>query len=57
MKFKFTGPQDEITIRGVTFEKGKAVEVDAELGAKVSGIDGFKPVRARKVKANDKNSA
>lgn len=52
MKFKWTGAQDEITIRGVTFAKGKAVDVDEELAAKVSGIEGFKPVKARKSNGN-----
>ena len=41
MKAKYTGDAKEITIRGTTFEKGKAVEVDDELGAKVLGVDGF----------------
>ena len=54
MKFKYTGDQAEITLRGVTFEKGKPVEVDADLGAKISNLDYFKAVKAR---ANVKNKA
>lgn len=46
MKFKFTGDQDEITLRGVTFEKGKAVDVDdPELIEKISALSYFSTVK------------
>lgn len=54
MKFKYTGDQDEITLRGVTFEKGKAVDVDEALAEKISVLDYFTEVKARK-NAKDKN--
>lgn len=48
MKFKFTGDQDEITLRGVTFPKGKAVDVGCEeLAEKISVLDYFKAVKPR----------
>ena len=47
-KFKYMGPQDEITLRGVTFKKGKAVGVDAALADKVSNISGFVEVKGGK---------
>lgn len=59
MKFKYTGGQDEITVRTVTFPKGKAVELDASdaahrlLAAKVAALPYFeevKPGRPRKIK-------
>ena len=55
MKIKFTGVNDltEITVRGVTFKKGVAVDVkDEELAAKVLALDYFTKARA---KSNDKN--
>ncbi len=53
MKLKYTG-DGEITIRGVTFEKGKAVDVDDEnLAAKLSALDYFQEVKARKPKAKN----
>jgi hypothetical protein len=52
MKFRFTGPQDEITLQGVTFEKGKAVDVASpELVAKISVLPYFQKVKAAR---NDK---
>ena len=59
MKFKFTGDQDEITLRGVTFEKGKAVDLsdNPDLAQKVAVLPYFSEVksRAKKAKADDKN--
>jgi len=55
MKYKYTGDLDEITLRGVTFEKGKAVDLseNAALEAKVSALDDFKAVkRGNKSNAN-----
>lgn len=50
-KFKYTGDQDAITLRGVTFEKGKAVPVeDPALAAKISVLDYFAKVKTRKVR-------
>lgn len=55
MKIKYTGPQDSITIRDVTFEHNKAVDVDDEtLAAKVAGIDGFEEVKPGRKKNADK---
>lgn len=49
MKFKFTGTDacpDEITLRGVTFTKGKAVDVaDEGLAAKLEGLEFFTEVK------------
>ena len=46
MKYKYTGDQSEITIRGVTFKKGKAVDVDdASLIQKISAIPDFSAVK------------
>lgn len=48
MKFKYTGDQDEITLRGVTFSKGKAVDVDDEiLSQKISVLPYFAEVKSR----------
>lgn len=55
MKFKYTGPDDEITLRDVTFPKGKAVDVDEGLAEKISVLDYFKAVKPR-AKRNDKNA-
>ena len=58
MKIKYTGVnnQAEITVRGVTFPKGKAVEVDdEELQVKLLGLDYFSEVKTR-AKKNDKIS-
>ena len=54
MKFKYTGPQDEITLRGVTFEKGKAVDLsdNLDLAVKVDALDYFTEAKTRKVKSN-----
>lgn len=57
MKYKFTGDQDEITIRGVTFPKGKPVTVEDDLLAqKIGALDYFEEVK-RGRKANDQDSA
>lgn len=54
MKIKYTGPQDAITIRHVTFEKGKAVDVDDDdLCTKVLGIEGFEKAKGRPAKVVD----
>lgn len=46
MKFKYTGEQDEITLRGVTFKKGKTVDVDdTDLIQKLSNIPDFSQVK------------
>lgn len=47
MKYKYIGPDDEITLRSVTFEKGKAVDLsgDPDLAAKVSALDYFQEVK------------
>lgn len=55
MKFKYTGELDEITLRGVTFEKGKAVDLsdNALLAEKINALAYFEQVkRGRKVKAD-----
>jgi hypothetical protein len=53
MKFKYTGPDDENVMRGVTFPKGKPVKVDDEsLAAKISALDYFEEVKPKKAKAN-----
>lgn len=59
MKFKFIGEQDEITLRGVTFEKGKAVVVDdASLAEKISVLPYFEEVkRGPKPKAKKDGNA
>lgn len=51
MKMKWTG-DDEITIRGVTFKKGKAVTVEGALLAKVQNIPGFVQAKRDDKKAN-----
>lgn len=54
MKIKYTGPDDEITLRHVTFQKGKPVvldmtdEADASLAEKALALDIFAKVRGRK---------
>ncbi len=48
MKYKYTGEQDEITLRGVTFKKGKAVDVDdPNLEQKISAMSDFSQVKNR----------
>lgn len=49
MKFKYTGPDDEITLRGVTFPKGKPVDLgdNPDLALKVSVLDYFAAVKTR----------
>ena len=56
MKFRYTGPDEEITLRQVTFKKGEAVDVDApEFQRKLSSLDFFKVVKPRgKAGAKDK---
>jgi len=56
MKFKYTGDQKEMPLRGIVFEKGKAVEVEDEaFAARLRNLDYFTEVKKRKPK-NDKNS-
>ena len=52
MKFKYVGDKDEITLRGVTFAKGKAVDLSENPGLadKVSALDYFKPATRKAVK-------
>ena len=46
MKFKYTGPGKDITLRGVTFKRGIAKNVkDESLAAKVARLDYFEEVR------------
>lgn len=51
MKFKFTGTDanpEKIRLRGVDFEKGKAVEVaDENFAEKLDALDYFSRVRPR----------
>jgi hypothetical protein len=48
MQFKYTGPDEEITLREVTFKAGKAVLVEDEgFQAKLSNLDYFKEVKPR----------
>lgn len=56
MKYKFTGDADEITLRGVTFEKSKAVDLseNPDLAEKVAALDYFAEVkRGRRANAED----
>ena len=55
MKFRYTGPDEEITLRQVTFKKGEAVDVDDSLVEKISVLDYFKAVKPRG-KANAENA-
>jgi len=52
MKFKYIGPDAEITLRDVTFPKGKPVDLSdkLELAVKVSVLDYFAEVKPRKRK-------
>lgn len=54
MKIKWTGDQDEITILGTTFQKGKPVVLDPEKDARVirkcGNVPGFEEVKTRKAK-------
>lgn len=55
MKFKYVGPDEEITLREITFSKGKAVDVECEnLQSKLEALDEFQAVKPRG-KRNDKN--
>lgn len=62
MKIRYEGPQDEITIRHVTFEKGDAWQpgdgqADALLAEKVLRIEGFVEVKRGRKPANGKDKA
>lgn len=53
MKFRYTG-SGEITIRHMTFEAGKPVEVeDAELAAKIAVLPYFREVKPGRPKNAD----
>ena len=60
MKIKYTGGQDEITLRHVTFTKGKAVEFDSEcqadsdLAQKVLALPDFEEVKRGRKKNENK---
>ena len=55
MKFKYTGPNKEMTLRGVTFPKNKGVEVlSPNFQAKLAALDYFAEVKPR-AKKNDQN--
>ena len=49
MKYKYTGDDDETTLRGVTFKKGKAVDLsdNPSLAAKVDALDHFEQVTTK----------
>lgn len=59
MKIKYTGEQDEITFRHVTFPQGKAVELrdddegDVRLAEKVLALSDFSEVKPRSRKVED----
>jgi len=57
MKFKYTGDLYDITLRGVCFEKGKAVDLsdNEPLAEKIAALDYFEQVKRgpKKVKASD----
>ena len=56
MKFKLTG-LSQITLRGVTFQKGKPQTVENEdLAEKLRSLDYFEEVKRGRKGANDKNS-
>lgn len=59
MKLKYTGELDSVTVRGVTFERGKAVTVDCEnLRDKMLAWPDVSEVkRERKAQTNDENGA
>lgn len=46
-KFRYIGDQAEVTCWGVTFPRGKGVEVDEDAAAKLAGNDHFEPVKPR----------
>jgi len=57
-RYKFLGTDacpDEITLRDVTFEKGKAVKVDDGLAAKLANLDYFAEVKQGRPKKDDKD--
>lgn len=57
-KVKYNGDLPEITLRGVTFAKGKPVDLtdNPDLAAKVLNLPDFAEVKPRKRK-NDQDSA
>ena len=55
MKFKYTGSDEAITLREVTFEKGKAMDVDCpDFQAKLAALDFFTQVKVRRNAKNKK---
>lgn len=50
MRVKYVGPDEKITIRGVMFAKGKAVNLgkNPDLAAKVCALDCFERAANRK---------
>jgi len=61
-KFKFLGTEacpNEIMVRDVDFPKGKAVEVNDDLAAKLTALDYFAEVkpRGRKATPDDQDEA
>ena len=56
MKFKYKGPDEAITLREVTFEKGKAVLVeDEDFQKKLSALDYFTVVKPRAKRDKNKH--
>ncbi len=53
MKIKYTGELTQRDLWGVTFEKGKAVDVDDALAHKALCVGDFEKVRGRPKKAAD----
>ena len=54
MKFKYTGDDAENVMRGVTFPKGKGVEInDKGLAVKLRNLDYFEEVKRGRKKKND----
>ncbi len=64
LRYKYTGPDEDITMRGVYFPKDKAVPVDDSLGAKIDVLDYFERVKPgpktaakKKVVTNDEDKS
>ena len=55
MRYKYIGDSNAITLRGVTFENGKAVDLseNTSLAEKVSVLDYFAEVKTRAKKHED----
>ena len=54
MKYKYNGNKDAITLRGVTFERGKVVDLsdNPDLSEKISVLPYFSEVKSRKRKSD-----